>query len=156
MPSPSETASGTPSRNTSRVLESADTRSVAGDDAHEVQGIGPADCQQLAGRRRTPHLAHGLDGLRQGELLARHSGDEPAAADFASRLEAAVDHDQLAPGRDVRLARQQPAEDDAIPLEQDARLDFDGGVSTTASAMLTGTADQRPPAAAGVRDCLRE
>ena len=60
-------------------------------------------------------------------MFAGHAGDEAAAADLASRLEAAIDAGQLPPWSGVRLASEEAAEDDAITAEQRARLGLDRG-----------------------------
>src|SRR5207253_639997 len=95
------------------------------EDAGEVQRIGSADDDDAAVGRRAADLAQALDGVGERELLARHAGDEAAAADLAARLEAAVDARQLAPRREVRLAREQTAEDDAVAAEEHPRLLLD-------------------------------
>jgi hypothetical protein len=99
------------------VLEERRDALGAGGRCHEVSGVGPLIVNS------SPHAAARLtsapDGRpRQGELLARHSADEPAAANFAARLEAAIHHDQLAPGCDVLVRASAASEDDAVPLEQ--------------------------------------
>ena len=48
---------------------------------------------------------HGLDGVGERELFTRHARDEAAAANLTTRLEPAIDPSQLAPWRDVGLAR---------------------------------------------------
>src|SRR5882672_2016014 len=67
---------------------------------------------------QAPQLLHGLD---QRELLAAQRLDEPAAANLAARLRAAIDRQQLTPRRRERLARQQLAADHAVAAQQDLR-----------------------------------
>src|SRR5208282_2140441 len=59
--------------------------------ADQVERIGARERDPLAGGRAAAHLAHEADGLRQRELLARETGDETAAANFAARFEPSVD-----------------------------------------------------------------
>ena len=115
-----------------RAPRSARTRSPGSDDPGQVQRIGGADDEAPAVCRRAPDLAQPLDRAGKRELFARHAGHEPSAADLAPRLEAAIHAGQLAPGRDVRFAGQQPPEDDAVALKQRPRLEFDGGLSIAA------------------------
>lgn len=117
---------------------------VAGDDADEVQRVGAADDGERARGGRAPHLAHLLDRVRPRELLARHAGDEPPAANLAARLQPPEDGDELAPRHPRRLARQQPAKDHAVAFEQGPRLELDDGVARR--LRLSGAAQQRPPA----------
>ena len=88
---------------------------------------------QRPSARRAADLAQPFDRVGERELLARHARHEAAAADFAARFEAAVHAGQLAPWRGVRFAGEQPAEHDAVALEQRARLQFHGGVAVGAS-----------------------
>src|SRR4029453_17247390 len=48
--------------------------------------------------------------------------DEPPAADFAAGFETSIETRQLAPRRGIRLAREEPAEDDPVAPEQRPRL----------------------------------
>ena len=96
----------------------ARTRSPAVTMPARFSGSARADHEAAAVGRRAPHFAQPLDGVGERELFARHARDEAAAANFAARLEAAVDARQLAPRRDVRFAREQAPEDDAVAAEQ--------------------------------------
>ena len=98
---------------------------------------------QRAVGRDAPHLAQPFDGVRQRELLARHAGHEPAAADLAARLEPPVDARELAPRRGVGLAGEQPPEHDAVAAQQRPRLELDRLVARHAVA---AGRDRRPPA----------
>src|SRR6185295_15823452 len=85
-----------------------------GEDAGEIERIGRADDEQRAESALAADLAQPRDGFRQRELLAGHSGDEPAAARLASCFHPPVDAGQLTPGRCIRLSREQAAEDDTV------------------------------------------
>ncbi len=102
---PASEATGRPSRNSSRLPVSAASL-----------GPGVRMPARLADRRRTarpirrrcglaPHLAQRADRLGQRVLLAGEAGDEPAAADFAARLQPAIDAQQIAPRRQPRRPR---------------------------------------------------
>ena len=59
------------------------------------------------------------------ELLAEESVDEASAAHFAAIFQAAEGDQQLAPLRQVRLARQHFAEDHAVAAQQHPAGGFD-------------------------------
>ena len=109
----------------------------------EVQRIGGADGDQTAVGRDAPDLPQPFDRVRKRELLARHARHEPAAADLTARLETPVDARELAPGRGVRLAGEQPPEHHAVAAEQRPRLELDRLVARHA---LAACRDGRPPA----------
>ena len=72
-------------------------------------------------------VAQGADCLRQGELLARHAGDEAPAADLATRLQPPIAAQQVAPGRQpLGLAGDEAPEHHAIALQQRACDEFHG------------------------------
>ena len=91
-----------------------------GDDAGEVERVRRADGPRAGRARLAPHGAELSDRLGQGELLARHPGDEPAAPDLPSRLEPAIDQQQVAPRRRTRFPLEQPAEHDPVAAEERA------------------------------------
>ena len=113
------------------------------DDTGEVERIGRADRQAAAVRRRAADFAQALDGVAKRELFPGHAGDEASATNFAARFEPSKHPRQVAPRRHVRFARQQAAEDDAVPLEQRPRLQLDRRLACRSrSASLSS--DQRP------------
>ena len=114
-------ASSTATRHT--VLEHNPVRRQRGhavtreDRAEQVERIGRADRDQRSGARRAPSRAESHDGLRQRKLLAGDAGHESATPDFASRLQATIDPQQLTPRHHETLACQDPVEDHAVTLE---------------------------------------
>ncbi len=114
------------------------------DDADEVQGIAgrEADDIPLAGSRR---MARSESSASGGQLLSHGAVDEVAAADLAAHLEAAVDADELAPGRSLGLAAEEIAEDDAVAAEVEAG---EGLVDDVERGLARGArgrrSDQRP------------
>lgn len=70
-------------------------------------------------------LARQNDRLRQRELFARESGDEPAAADIALRLHAAIFEHKLAPGDREPLALERLAKDDPRARKERSRDELD-------------------------------
>src|SRR5690349_3071038 len=92
------------------------------DRADEIQRVGCRKRDPGRGRRRAARLAQQGHRFRQGELLARHAGDETAAANLAARLEAPEHAQEVAPGREPRrLALEQAPEHDAITAQQRLR-----------------------------------
>ena len=83
-------------------------------------------------------VAQQLHRFRTRELFARESGDEPSAAHFAASLPLPQHHQQTAPRRRQRFARQHIAEHHAPAVEQHPRVEFDVG-SRSASF------ENRPP-----------
>ena len=105
---------------------------AGGDDAGEVERVGRGHGVERAGGRRAPHLAQHRHGVGQRVLLARHAGDEAAAANLAARFETAVDARELAPRRRGGLAGQQPPEHDPVAPQQAPRLALDGVLTVQA------------------------
>src|SRR5262249_2505460 len=96
--------------------------------AKKMERIGPRERPHHASERSAPYLAQLARRTRQGELLARKAGDETAAADFPSRLEPAVDIQEIAPRRQPSgLPLQEAPEDDTVAKEQRARRVLEGG-----------------------------
>src|ERR1700752_559156 len=54
----------------------------AGDDTGEIQWGGRPDGHQRPVRTRPTKLTHAIDGVRQRELLSRHSGHKSPTADL--------------------------------------------------------------------------
>jgi hypothetical protein len=69
--------------------------------------------------------AQGFNCGWQRKLFADKAIDESAAANFPARFKAPIDGEQTAPGRHVRFARQELAEDDAVAIEQLTPTSFD-------------------------------
>ena len=63
--------------------------------------VGRAHRQEIAGRFCAPRGAQASDCLGEGELLAGEAGDEASATHLSPSLEAAVDQQQVPPGRQV-------------------------------------------------------
>src|SRR5205823_1983074 len=83
------------------------------------------------------------------ELLARDAADEAAAANFAARLEAAVDGDEVAPGRRRRFADEELAHHHA-PAPQVGPGQLDGAAVAEGARVLgaaRSVAVQERPAA---------
>src|SRR5204862_6600685 len=110
-------------------------------------GIRGTDGDQAPISRDPPNFPQPPDGIREGELLARHPADETSAADLAARLETPVDAGELTPGSRIGLAREQTPEDDAIAAQQRPRLNLDRLV---VRHLLTSTGCDRRPAAGAV------
>ena len=129
------------------------THSVSGsDDAGEVERVGGRNDGEGTRSRRASNLAQRLNRLGQRELFPGHPGHEAAAANLAASLQSPIDARQLAPRRGVRLARQQPSKNDAVPFQQRPGLMFDRVVAR-ARASSCRTAAQRPAKLAR-RSCL--
>src|SRR5262249_3402923 len=93
-----------------------------GKDANKVQRIGAADRYPFAGVRPAPQLTQHRNCIRQGKLLAGKATNEPAAANFSSTFQRAIDAQQVAPGRQpCRLTLQQSPEDDPVAAKQGTR-----------------------------------
>src|SRR5882762_8303409 len=124
---PSRTTSGAPQRCPvlrdavhvhHAVLRHGRNAGARGENADQIQRIARAQRSALFARlRNLPHGAHRVHRLRQRELLARESLRESTSPELTPRLQPAIDLQQLPPGRTPRLARQQVAEDDAIPAQ---------------------------------------
>src|SRR5262249_51202537 len=71
----------------------------------------------LAALGQLAHRAQRVHRLGQRELLAGEGLRKAAAAHLAPVLEPPVDLQELAPGRALRLAREQVAEDDSVPAQ---------------------------------------
>src|SRR5215472_1674868 len=118
-----------------------------GQDAGEIKRVGAGERDPLIRRRLAPHRAQHADRVRKCELLTGEAGDKPAAADFASRLEPAIDAQQVAPWRHPgRLAFNQAPEHNPITKQQSPRQVLDGFGPALWQRLCT--ARQRP--AAGV------
>jgi len=93
---------------------------AGGQDADKVHRIGGRNYNRYGrGMRRPyivlpPRLTQQIHHLRQRELLARDAGDEPSAANFASRFHPTQDRQKFLPGRRGVLAREQITEEDAV------------------------------------------
>src|SRR5215217_5911503 len=86
--------------------------------ARQVQGIGSADADQLASTLQPSDRTELTNGLGEGELFPGHPGNEPPAANLASSLEPAIDHQQLPPEGCTRFPRQEPLVDYSVPPQQ--------------------------------------
>ena len=115
-------------------------------DADEVDRVDSADVHTLSGVLLAADATEGLDGLREGVLLADEAGDEATAADGAARLEAAEGAEDLAPGDGERLACDDIAEDDAVAEEQDAGDALSEGLYVGVGGYGGGGLDERPAA----------
>src|SRR5260370_42485589 len=88
------------------------------DDAGKIQRVGGADGDQILDRGCATNRAHQADGFSECELLARDACDKASAANLATRFQAMIDTQQLAPRQHQAFAFEQAFEDDAIALEQ--------------------------------------
>ena len=104
----------------------------------------------MARRGAAAHLAQKSDRVRQRELLAGESGDEPAAANLSSRLEPPIDAQKIAPRRQPSgLLHEKAPEDDAVTIEQRPRRMFDRQAPELLAPLFRlGAIDHRPAAAA--------
>ena len=134
----------------------AGTRGPGRDDADQVQRIAGREPHDLAALRLAAHGAQRLDRLGRRELLADEAADEAPAAQLAAHLEAAVDAQQIAPRRRLRLARQQIAEHDAVAFDVLARQRLVARLLVSAPSARLGarrraaaTSARRRPRAAG-------
>src|SRR5882672_5196955 len=72
----------------------------------------------LTATRLPPHRSQQSDRLRQRVLLARESADKAAPADLASRLEAPVYAQHVAPRREQTLPLHEATKYDAVAAQQ--------------------------------------
>ena len=103
---------------------------AGGDDPGQVQRIGGADGDDPIGRPASPRLAQSLDRVRQGELLARHAGDEPSAPQFSAGFQSPVDPREFAPRGGRRFSRQNPPEHDPVSAKQRSRKRLDVAIAS--------------------------
>src|SRR2546426_7833643 len=88
------------------------------DDADEVEWVGAAHGDERSARLVAPHRPKQSDRLGKRVLLAREAADEAAATNLATRLESTIHAQQVAPRRQQALARDDPAEHDAVAPQQ--------------------------------------
>src|SRR6185503_535693 len=87
--------------------------------------------------------AQPIERLRQSELFADKSIDKAAAADLASRLQAAIHTEQSPPWRQRGFARQQVAKNNPVALQQLARMGLEPCFAADRAITETG-APKRP------------
>ena len=104
-----------------------------GDDAGQVERIGTGQRHQFQGLGAAAHLAQESDRLGERELLPRGQGEEAPAAQLAARLAAAVDRDQLAPRRQLRLPRTEAPEHHPVAIQQHACRELGTALNFNAS-----------------------
>ena len=101
---------------------------VPGDkDAGQVHGIGAGNRNRSL-RFAMTRGAKAFHRIGKRELLPAESGDKSAAADFTAVLEPAQHAKQYTPLGNIRFARDQVAEHDAVAREQHAHGGFDGRI----------------------------
>ena len=92
----------------------------------QVERVGSGERDVALRVRLATRVAQESYRFRCGELLACEARDETAAANLASRFEAAITHQQVAPWAEpVGLAGEQPPEHDSPAFQQRARDVFD-------------------------------
>src|SRR5262249_6170689 len=114
-----------------------------------------------------PDFTKHADRLRHRELLTGKAGYEPAAADFAARLQPAKDAEHIAPRRQpIRLALEQAPEHDAAAPQRRARRVLDrlrrhwcaplrrSAPGERPSPRVLDAEERRAPPAAGAGDRL--
>src|SRR5918994_5323665 len=107
-------------------------------DPGEIQRVGGTEGDELPGSLEPANRSKLAHRLRQGKLLTRHSGHEATAAYLASRLEPAIDHEQLPPRRTAGLPGEETLEDDTVAMEQGLRKELSRTVGQTDSPNNNG------------------
>ena len=91
------------------------------DDAGKIQRVGGADGDQVLDRGCATNRAHQANGFGECELLSRNACNKASTANLATRFQAMVDAQQLAPRQHQAFPFEQAFEDDAIADQQNSR-----------------------------------
>ena len=88
------------------------------ENSHQVQRIGSRQRNRCLRRVQLAHSPHRLDRNRQSKLFAHETIDKAAAANLSAIFQPAKCHQQFAPWRQIRFARQHIANHNSITPQQ--------------------------------------